>query len=237
MGELTEANLAALRNQALPEKLKAVVEELEKGSGRAAKAGKADQAFALLGPNAAGKFTLLMGMSFDDPSALEKAVRALAKDADLGKDFELDAAKVGDVAVHKVPLAKLLPGAEEGLATVFGDKPQGAVAFAKDALFVSFGAGAVDAVKAALEAKPGPAPLLDVGGNMSKLNKLVTAVDPRAGAEFVRQFGADDKPFNALRVAVAGGEKLTVKGTLNVRYLPRLVMMFAVGRSAAPPGN
>ena len=66
----------------------------------------------------------------------------------------------------------------EKFEKAFGAKPQGAVAFAKDAVFVAFGPGAVDAVKAALELKPAAAPALDMTANMSRFHKLYTATYP-----------------------------------------------------------
>ena len=57
-------------------------------------------------------------------AAVDKAVRELAKDGDLGKEVELDAVKAGGAGVHKVPLYRVFPEeSREGLARVFGDKP------------------------------------------------------------------------------------------------------------------
>ncbi|WP_439629307.1 hypothetical protein [Gemmata sp.] len=220
----------AVKDAPLPEKLRPVVAEGVKGVARAFKAGSGDCAVVLNGPNADGKFTVVAALAFDDPAALDKALRELAKDADLGKEIELDAAKAVGGSVHKVPLHRLLPdGGGEGLAKVFGDKPAGAVAVGKDAVIVAFGPGAVEAAKAALEAKPAAAPALDVTANMSKLHKLVALTDPMGGGTFAKFMGTADKPVPALRVTVAGGEKLTVRVTLGAQILPRV---FLVGESS-----
>ncbi|MBA4190074.1 MAG: hypothetical protein C0467_18980, partial [Planctomycetaceae bacterium] len=154
---------ADLKDTPIPDKLKPVVAEALKGIARTVKAGKGDVAVAFNGPNADGKFTLVAGLSFEDAAAVEKAIRALAKESDFGKEFEFDVAKVGEVGIHKLPLHRVFPDeAHEKLAKVFGDKPAGAVAFTKDAVFLAFGPGAVDSVKAALEAKPAEAPAVDV---------------------------------------------------------------------------
>jgi hypothetical protein len=227
---LIEAAQAGLKMEAIPEKLKTVVDEAAKGFVRSVKAGNLDAAFALAGPDKAGKFTLVAGLSFDDPSGVEKALRDAAKDADFGKEFEFDAAKAGGVGIHKVPLTRLLPDdVLRDFARVFGDKPPAYVAFAKDAVFLGFGPGALNAVTAALEAKPGPAPAVDVTWNSGRIVKLATAIDEKAGAEAAKHLGIDDKAVSAFRLTVEGGQTLKVKATLNVRYLPKLLI---VGESA-----
>jgi len=225
-----EGQDAELKDTKVPEKLKPVVSEVLKGLARTTKAGNADLAVVLNGPDAAGKFTLVTGVSFSDSAEIEKALRALAKDSDFAKEFEFDTVKVDGIGVHKVPLYRVLPedGGEE-LAKVFGAKPPGAVAFAKDAVFVAFGPGAVDAVKAALELKPAAAPALDVTANMSRFHKLIAATDPMGAPMFAKFMGTADKTVSALKVTVEGGAKLTVKATVNVRILPK---MYLVGESS-----
>lgn len=220
----------------VPERLKPVVTDGLKALAGAAKGGTVDAGFALLGPDKAGKFTLVAGLSLADTANVEKALRLLAKDVDLGKDIELDVAKLGGLSVHKVPLLRLLPDeAREPLGKVFGEKSSGAVAFAKDAVFVAVGPDAVEAVKSAVEAKPGPAAAVDVTANAAKLQKLAAAIDPMAGTEFAKHVGTEDKPLAALRVVVEGGQKLTAKVTMNVRLLPKLVMAFEAKAEVAPP--
>lgn len=231
---LVDALAEEVKKTDLPTKLKAVAEEAGKGLGRAVGAGTLDAAVALHGPDKDGKFALVIGLSFDDPTELEKALRLAAKDPEFAKEMQLDAAKVGDVAVHKVPLARLIPEDAKGeFETVFGENPAGYVAFTKDAVFLGFGAGSLEHVKTALGAKPGPAPMLDVTGNMKKLQKLVAALDPKAGEMFAKHLGLEDKPANWLRVTVEGGDKLTAKVSLNVRYIPKL--LFASELEVAPP--
>ena len=233
---LVEAAAAGIKMEGIPEKLKPVVDEAAKGFVRSAKAGNLDAAFALVGPDKAGKFTFLAGLSFDDPSGVEKALREAAKDSELAKGFEFDAAKAGGVSIHKVPLTRLFPeGAVRELAKVFGDNPPAYVAFAKDAVFLGLGPGALDSVKTALEAKPGAAPAADVTWNSGRIVKFVGAIDERAGVEAAKILGTDDKAANALRLTVEGGQTLKVKANLNVRYLPKMFFAATFGRRVAPP--
>jgi hypothetical protein len=239
-GEVREITAAAIENiqsglgrSNLPEKLRPVMDETLKGFLRSVKADKLDAAFALAGPDKGGKFTLVAGISFDDTAALEKAMREAAKDTTLAKEFEFDAAKVGDVNVHKVPLTKLFPDdAVRDLAKVFGDKPPAYVAFAKDAVFLTFGPGALDAIKTLAASKPGTAPAFDVTWNSGRIQKFVATMDERAGMESAKHLGTDDKAVSAMGLTVAGGQTLKVKLTFNVRYIPKLFMVFLRGGAA-----
>ncbi|MCE9565484.1 MAG: hypothetical protein K8U57_25975 [Planctomycetes bacterium] len=220
---LLEGGQQEFKQGDLPQSFAPVVDEIAKGLIRSVKKDELDAGVALLGPDKDGKFTVVAGMSFDNTTELEKAVREAAKPADLAKHFEFDAAKVGEVNIHKVPLTRLLK--EEALtelSKVFGEKPVSYVAFAKDAVFVGFGPGALDAVKAALETKSAPAPVLDVSGNMDRFHKLMTAIDPKAAKMFAKHMGTADMTVNVLRVTIDSGTKLTAKVSLNVRVLPRM---------------
>jgi hypothetical protein len=235
VGVLVEAGQEELKQHDLPEKLKVVVDETAKGLLRSVKAENLDAAFALVGPNQAGKSTLIAGLSFDDTAAVEKALRDAAKTPDLAKEFEFDAAKVGGVGIHKVPLHLLLPeDALDELSKVFGEKPPAYLAFAKDAVFVGFGPDALDAVKKALAAKPGPAPYVDVTANLQSLQKFVATIDEKAGAMVGKHLGSENKTVSFFRVAVEGGQSLKVKMIMNVRYLPRLAVLVEKGEGNQP---
>jgi hypothetical protein len=235
-----ESARATLKEAGLPEKFEPVVEELLKGLTRAIKAGTYDVAFALAGPDKAGKYSVLGGLSVDDPSGVEKALREAAKDTTLAKAFQFDAAKAGDVSIHKVLLMKLLPEEASGpIGKFFGDDAPLYLAFAKDAVFVGFGTGSLDGLKAAVAAKPGPAPALDLTWNSGRIVKFAAAIDERAGAEVAKHLGTDDKAVSAMRLTAEGGQTLKVKFTFNVRYLPKLIMALVVkgraGGDAPPP--
>jgi hypothetical protein len=235
----TESSLAQLRDAELPEKVKPIIEELLKGSIRSIKKGTYDGAFALVGPDKGGKFSVLGGLSVDDPSGVEKALRDAAKDTTLAKVFQFDAAKVGDVSIHKMQLTKLLPEEAVGpIGKFFGDDAPVYLAFAKDAAFVGFGTGSLDGLKAAVAAKPGPAPAFDVVWNSGRIVKLVAAIDERAGAEFAKHLGTEDKTVSAMRLTAEGGQALKAKFTFNVRHIPKIFValyMTARGGAGAPP--
>ena len=233
-----ESSVGTFKQLPLPEKAKPIFEEFFKGVIRSVKAGVHDFGFALNGPDKSSLYSVLAGISNDDPSGFEKAMREAAKDSSLAKMFTFDVAKVGDVNIHKVELVQLLPDTlKEGIAKVFGENAPLYVAPAKDAVFFGFGTGALDGLKSAIAAKPGPAPAMDIAWNSERIVKLITAIDPQIGGEVAKHLGTDDKTASAMRFTVQGGQNLNAKFTLNVRYIPKLLMAFFVSLSpAGPPG-
>jgi hypothetical protein len=238
--EITVAGIelaqAALQQSKAPGRLKPILDEAVKGFQRAVKAGKHDAAIGVVGPGRDGKFVLLAAQSIDGPTAVEKAMRDAAKDTSLSREFAFDVAKVGDVGIHKVPVARLFSERDQReLPKMFGDGLPGHVAFAKDAAYFAFGTNSLDAIKAAVAAKPGPAPAIDVVWNAGRLHKMVATVEPRAAEELAKVYGVDDKGRSALRLTVVGGERLKLTGSFNVQFLPKWFLMGVSGAAAAPP--
>jgi hypothetical protein len=213
-----------LKTTEIPEPFHPFLEELAKGAIQCVKKGDMDVAVALTGPDKDGKFTVVAAASFVDPTAIEKALRLIAKSGDLAKLFEFDVAKVAGTSIHKVPLARAANDELlRELSRVFGDNAPGYVAFAKDAAFVSFGPDGLAAIKTAIEAKPGPAPVVEITGNMSRFNKLIALLAGEEGAGmFSRVFVPEDKLVRLFRATVEGGNTLKAKATVNLNYLPRL---------------
>ena len=141
------------------------------------------------------------------------------------------------MSIHKVDLLTLFTeNQRRDLAKVFGENAPGYAAFAGDAVFAAVGPEALARIKAALEAKPGPAPFLDVVGNMKRLHGLIVAIEgERDAAEFAKMLGSDDKLASMVRITAEGGEKLSVKLIVNARYLPKMMMSFRGAGAAAPP--
>jgi hypothetical protein len=210
------------------ESFQPLAEATAKSAVQTIKKGDLDIALALVGPDKDGKFTVVVALSLTDTTAIDKALREVAKADAQPKEFEFDVEKVGGVGIHKVPLARAA-GEEiiRELGGIFGENPPSHLALAKDALFVSFGPESLTAIKTAIEAKPGPAPVLELTGNVNRFSKYIPLLGARDKdvATFVRLFGSDDKQVSLLRVNVEGGQKLKAKATLNVRYLLRLQLL------------
>ncbi len=227
-----------------PAALKSATSEALKGMSRTFRAtdNEVDAAVALHGPNKAGQFTFLLAVSFDDPARVEKALRAAAQDPAFAKEFTLDVAKVGGVSLHKVPLHELFSEDNEesgAVAKLFGEKAPGYVAFGKDVVYAGFGPEALERVKGAIAAKPGPAPVVDATVNPGRLHKLLAADSSDTGQEFAKrfaeQFGTADQSANLFRVTVTGGETLRLKVATNARTLLRLVAWSIGPLGVEPP--
>ncbi|HEV3386149.1 MAG TPA: hypothetical protein VG097_15115 [Gemmata sp.] len=218
---------AGLKTGNVPEPFLPLLEEVAKSATQTIKKSELDAAVALVGPDKNGKFTLVAAMSMADTTAIDKALRQTAKDGDLAKEFKFDVEKVGGVSIHKVPIARAFHDeALRELSKAFGEYPPAFVALAKDAAYLSFGPEGLEAIKTALEAKPGPAPVLEVTGNTSRFQKLLAAT---AGAQeadtFAKLIGSEDKLASLVRVTVEGGQTLKAKATVNLNYLPRLQLL------------
>lgn len=219
-----EAARQELRMSDLPEAFHPLLGEIAKGLTRSVKKGELDGAIALV-PGKDGRFTLVGGVRVEDTAAIEKELRQAGKLASLLKHFEFDAAKEGGVSIHKVPLHRAIPGGASA-ARALGAEAPGYVAFAKEAVFLSLGPDALPAIKTAIAAKPGPAPALEVTGNLKHLHALVgTMVDDKAAGHFAKHVGAEDRTFQLFRITIDGGEKLTVRMSVNLRYIPRAFML------------
>src|SRR5207244_1582446 len=100
-------------------------------------------------------------VSFEDPSALEKELKALVAThaPPLFKDLiTYDKEKVGGVSIHEMKVGSLLPQEPQRM---FGADARVAVAFAPKGIYAAIGPDAVGALKLALAAKPGPAKAFD----------------------------------------------------------------------------
>jgi hypothetical protein len=225
------------------EAVRPLLTELFDGLARAAKAGDGDLAAALLGPDKGGAYTLVAAAAFDDPAKLEKELRALARTPAAKKYLTPDAAKVGDVAVHKVSLGSLIPDEAGGevmltalgkLLKSFGPDPAVHVALTPKAVYVAAGPDPVGALTAALAAKPGPAPALGLSGNTARLQKLVEQIGGKEGAkEFAAVFGTSDKRADLFTLTLDGGTTLRLRWVMNVKYIPRAIIL--AERSDSPP--
>lgn len=224
--------------QGAPPEGKAMLDEVVKGAIRTVKTGEVDLAAGLRGPNKNGEFTLVAAVSFEDPSGMEKAIRAFI-DADAPPEFKdalkYDAVKVGNVSIHTVDLAKAFPRERE-FQQLFGPNGMAAVAFAPKAIYAVVGPDALAVMKDLLGAKlAAPSPALDVVVNPARLLKLIEKMEPGAAAEVATILGKDDKMLSALNLSVDGGKQLTLKVGLNLKLLPRVARAGVGGGAAAPP--
>ena len=148
-----------------PKQFHPLVDEVAKSLIGSVKKGQLDAAVAMHGPDKAGKFTLVGGLSLDNAKAVEKAARNVVKGQNFAKLVQLDVAKVGDINIHKVALLSVFPERDRvEIAKAFGPDAPGYAAFAADAVFFAFGSDALEHIKSAIASKPWPRSIARSGG-------------------------------------------------------------------------
>lgn len=206
---------------------KDLVDELFKGFIRTVKTGEADVAVALRGPNKDGDFTFVGAFAFDDTAALAKEFKKTVEAQIPGNEQERikwDADKAGNVAIHTYQF----PGGNGWLdpsKVLGGGKCLLAWAFAPKGVYVVIGPDAVADLKTALTAKPAEAPVLDIVLNPSRMVKFVEKIEPTASGNIEKALGKEDKLVSAASLRVSGGQNLTVRFALNLRMLPKALVV------------
>jgi hypothetical protein len=211
--------------KALPEPGHALAKEAIALGKRTIAKGEGDIGLALHGPDKDGKYTVVGAVVADDPSGIDKELRALAKMIPVKDVFAFDVAKVGDVAVHDVKLGAILP---PEVRKVFGENAVLGVGVGKDVLYLALGPDARAKVTAAAGQKPGPAAAaFDVRYNPVKVTAFVKLVHEPTAPHFAGGLGTEDKMVPFWTATVAGGTELTVKQTSNI-LTPYRVMFFVM---------
>ena len=196
-----------------PPQFKTVIDETFKGIIRTVNDGEFDMAMSLRGPDKDGLYTFVGAVAFEDPSGLEKELRALYKKElpPMYKGwFNLDVAQVGKTNIHQIKVGGLLP---PEVQKVFGEDSSVALAFAPQGIFVVFGPDAVNAMKTALAVKKAPSPSFEVVVNPARIGKLVTTL----GQGLPPGFNGQDKVIPALAVSIEGGKELRIKLSTNLK--------------------
>lgn len=210
----------------IPEPAKAIAEAAFAGLLRTVESGSFDLALAVTGPNKDDAYGVNLGVSFEDPAAVEKEFRAALKGLPDGVQgfVKLDAAKAGTVSIHTINVGGFVPPDGQ---KILGDKAVVAIAFAPKGLYVSIASDAVAQVKLALAAKPAAAPVLKVVTNGKRVTDLIELSGQPIPEESAAMFDKEDKQTTAMAVSVEGGDALTI------RYTIRLTPFFLVGAAKA----
>lgn len=211
-------------------------DEVFKGLIRTVKTGEMDIAGGVRGPNKDGDFTFVAALAFDDPSGVEKEFKKLIDGlvpAAEKERIKWDADKFGAVNIHTYPLPN-----ERGLAEFTrafgGDKCTIAWANAPKGIYVVLGPDPVTDIKTAMGAKPAESPVLDIVLNPARMIKLAEKIEPQGGANLERALGKEDKLVSASSLRVSGGKDLSVRFALNLRMLPRALVIDEVERGDKP---
>jgi hypothetical protein len=206
-----------------------MIERTLKALAPSVKAGELDALVGLRGPSANGRYTLLTGLKLRDTAEIQKVVRDIvAKVAPHVEQVKIkfDAAKAGDVAIHRIDVRE---GLEKKFVKAFGDGPF-YVAFRKDALLLTAGDQALTAIKELAAARPQAGPVFGLDASLARVVPLATTLEKRrdsqaAAAAAKEIFGEGSKDSGRLRVRIQGGEALTVRLSVSagvVKLLARI---------------
>ncbi len=200
----------------VPDEYQPVAKEAVQGLVRTVKSGNFDLAAAVIGPDAKGKFGANIGISFEDPTALEKELRKLHKSAPDGVKnlVKLDVAKSGTVSIHSAEVGAFLPSEAKA---ILGDEASVSFAFAPKGIYVTVGKDSLAQIKAALKTEPAPASVLDVAINPKRLQKLIAAGNEEAGKQFGDTLGSEDELRSVFAISVEGGSELKIRIVVNLK--------------------
>ncbi len=205
----------------IPEPAKAIADAAFAGLLRTVDSGNFDLAFAVNGPNKDDVYGVNLGVSFEDPSAIEKEFKAALKGLPDGvKGF----VKVGEVSIHTLNIGGFVPPDGQ---KILGDKATVAIAFAPKGIYVSLASDAVAQLKAALAAEPAATPVLKVVTNGKRMMGLIELSGQPLPEDSAAMFDKEDKQTTAMSVAVEGGDALSMRFTI------RLTPFFLMGAAKA----
>lgn len=173
------------------------------------KAGQADSAVTLAGPDDAGKHTLLAAFAVKEGKKVEKTVKEFAPFAPADKvAFEFDVETVGAFTLHKVTLKQTEPEFDR----VFGTKTVW-LATSDDLIAASVEPDA-KALKAGLKAAPAAVPVLAVEAALAKVVPLGQKdLKPDEAKAVIKDAFGGKSPAgqDTVTVTVEGGKQLTAK--------------------------
>jgi hypothetical protein len=201
--------------------------------------GDMDLAMVLRGPDKGGTYTAVGALHCKEGAQLDKAIRDAVKalPGQASGYFKFDAHKIGTVSVHEIDLTA---EAADMAKAVFGnDGNKGYFAFGKDALYAAYGPDGLKAIKDAIEAKPGPAAVMDSTADAKKSMEFVKKLMP-PGNPNVGVFGAglqESMFMGGMKVTVDGGDHLKVRIKLNMGSMIFMGLGTFAARAgpAAPP--
>jgi hypothetical protein len=193
-----------------------VAESLIKVMGPTVAMGELDAGLVLRGPDSSGLYTLVGAGKVKDGKSLEQTLKDALKEspAKVRGALTTDFAKAGDVNIHKAVPDKV----DDNTRNTLGDGPV-YFAFRDDALIVTAGPGALEAIKEAATAAPAPTRIVQLEVAFSKFAKMMASEDKEAPAVAKAVFkGGDD----TLRLTLEGGASLK----LGLGVKARLVKFF-----------
>ena len=204
----------------VPARYAPLAEELFRGLGRAAQAGRLDFAASLDGPSAGEDYSAALAFSFGEPARLDAELRKLhaGLPAELKARIRLDAAREGVVTVHELDPALIFP---ENWVKTWGERAVVCVALTETGVMLTVG---IDARVRALalakaSATPRRADLLDVRLDGARAAGLARRVGDEGWQRWLALDGAGGAR-SVLRLSASGGKALAARVELDLTAFP-----------------
>jgi hypothetical protein len=205
LGPVVDEAIKEMLEQAKDETHKQLAEKLFRVLAPSIKAGEIDAAVDVRGPSANKHYTLVGGIKLKNGDEIGTTLKEIVKDLpqEVRDLVKIDADKTGNVNIHRIEFDRFL---DDNARTVFGN---GAVfvAVRSNAIYWAVGENGLEALKAALAAKPGTAGLFQLNVSLAQLVPIMAKHQPAApkAAEeaFAKNPGADK-----ISVSVTGGKAL-----------------------------
>jgi len=184
------------------------------------KQARLDAALDFRGPSQGKTYTVVGAAAVKGGAAIDKQFRAAVRKLppQLADQVTLDAAKVGDVGIHKMPFM----GMDQDTRKLLGDDVF-YFALRDDALIFALGEGALPALKEAVKTEAKASPLMQVDVSWARIAPLMAPKQkaaPKAAEEAFKAPGSD-----RVSLSLAGGDelrfKLSIKGPV-LRFLSLL---------------
>jgi hypothetical protein len=188
-----------------------------------AKAGDFDGGTAMFGPNADGKYTVVVGGKLVDGKDLEKAsreaVKKLPPDVQAAFDWGADAA--GDTTLNAIRVGPVL---DEKMRKLFGETDVW-FAFRNDAVFVAVGPEAKEMLKGALAGKPAPGAIFQLEVALKRLLTAIEVENPRAAKIAAKTAFGKDETGDTVAISLEAGDSLRFRAVVKGKVVKFIAAM------------
>ena len=205
LGPVVDEAMKNIVEKAKDETHKQLADKLARVLAPSVKAGEVDAAIDLRGPSANKHYTLVGGIKLKNGEEIEKTLKELVSNLpqQVRDMIKLDAVKTSGVNIHRLEFDHFM---DDNAREVLGN---GAVfvAVRSNAIYFAGGENGLDAIKAALAAKPGAAALFQLDMSLAQLAPLMAREQPAAPKAAEEAF-AKNPGQDKISVRVTGGKSL-----------------------------
>lgn len=196
------------------------------------KSGKIDAAMTMRGPDKNGHYTAIVGLRVQDGMGIESFVRDVIKNLPPNERSKVktDAAKVGSANIHQIKVDEMEKESKE----LFGTTDV-LVGFRDDMAVLGFGPEAMNALKAALQAKSSTAPMLSLNASMSRAVGLSKADPGTAKMIEIAKDVFGKNPAGTDLISISGEMTDTLR--LRIGMKAKLIKFFAKSAEAGIGGG